>query len=448
MKIKVRDYILLIAFHFLLGVAFYYVKPLSKIVGVLVLVGGIIYVIKKKNSNNEVLIVSGYIVGLEILMRITGGIILYEYGKYSVMILMLVGIYYSGFSKNALPYWIYTALLIPGILVASETLSHNSEIRKAISFNISGPVCLGISAVYCYFRRISFNQLNNILLFTALPILSTIAYLYLYTPDLREILIGTGSNFETSGGFGPNQVSTILGLGMFIFFSRMFLLSKNKILFAINLGLFFTLFYRALLTFSRGGFITGILMIIILVIYVLMYVKKSGKLRLFSYILFSVFISFLIWGYTSTKTNGLIDKRYANQDAAGRTKEDNFSGRGEIFNMEVEAFLDNPVFGIGVAKSTELREEKLGQVIVSHNEISRTLSEHGACGIMALLIVLFTPLILYLGNKENIYVFCFVLFWLLTINHAAMRLAAPAFVYSLSLLKVYISDEETVIHRK
>ena len=65
-----------------------------------------------------------------------------------------------------------------------------------------------------------------------------------------------------------------------------------------------------------------------------------------------------------------------------------------------------------------------------------------------LLIVLFTPLILYLGNKENIYVFCFVLFWLLTINHAAMRLAAPAFVYSLSLLKVYISDEETVIYRK
>ena len=53
-----------------------------------------------------------------------------------------------------------------------------------------------------------------------------------------------------------------------------------------------------------------------------------------------------------------------------------------------------------------------------------------------------------LGNKENIYVFCFVLFWLLTINHAAMRLAAPAFVYSLSLLKVYISDEETVIHRE
>jgi hypothetical protein len=27
---------------------------------------------------------------------------------------------------------------------------------------------------------------------------------------------------------------------------------------------------------------------------------------------------------------------------------------------------------------------------------------------------------------------------LLTINHAAMRIAAPAFIYSLALLKVYI----------
>jgi hypothetical protein len=35
----------------------------------------------------------------------------------------------------------------------------------------------------------------------------------------------------------------------------------------------------------------------------------------------------------------------------------------------------------------------------------------------------------------------FLIFWLLTINHAAMRIAAPAFVYALSLLKVYYQKE-------
>ena len=55
-----------------------------------------------------------------------------------------------------------------------------------------------------------------------------------------------------------------------------------------------------------------------------------------------------------------------------------------------------------------------------------------------------TPLLLYLNNRQNIFVFAFVVFWLLTINHAAMRLAAPAFVYALSLLKIQFIDETTV----
>ena len=60
--------------------------------------------------------------------------------------------------------------------------------------------------------------------------------------------------------------------------------------------------------------------------------------------------------------------------------------------------------------------------------------------IFGLFILFFTPVILYLDNKQNVYLFCFLAFWLLTINHAAMRLAAPAFIYALSLLKVKISE--------
>ena len=64
------------------------------------------------------------------------------------------------------------------------------------------------------------------------------------------------------------------------------------------------------------------------------------------------------------------------------------------------------------------------------------IAEHGSLGIVGLLILFLTPLVLYIDNKYNIYLLCFLTFWLLTINHAAMRLAAPAFIYSLSLLKV------------
>ena len=154
------------------------------------------------------------------------------------------------------------------------------------------------------------------------------------------------------------------------------------------------------------------------------------------------------WLYTSNQTDGLIEKRYANQDANGREKKDQFTGRGELAAEEIDAFLKNPFMGVGVGKTAEIREERTGLVIVSHNEITRMLAEHGIFGILGLLILFLTPLVLYVDNNHNIYIFCFVAFWLLTINHAAMRIAAPAFVYSLSLLKVVINEKKPVIHRE
>jgi hypothetical protein len=308
-------------------------------------------------------------------------------------------------------------------------------------FNISGPVCLGVSSIYCYNRKIGFSQVNNILLALGLPIISTVSYLILYTPDLKEILTGTGSNGETSGGFGPNQVATILGIGMFIFFTRLIFNSKNKIIFIVNLIIACNITYRGLVTFSRGGMITGFVMIIILLFFLYKNSNSSGRFKLNLLFVFMVLVFSVIWLYTSLQTSGLIDKRYANQDAMGRVKESKLTGREEIMESEIDAFLDSPLFGIGVAKGLELRYEQTGQIITSHNEITRTIAEHGALGIMALLIVFFTPIFLFLDNKEHIYMFCFLIFWLLTINHAAMRIAAPAFVYSLSLLKVTFDEE-------
>jgi O-antigen ligase len=354
--------------------------------------------------------------------------------------------YYSGFSKNAIPFWVYLLLLLPGVVVATETLNLQSDLRTSIAFNISGPACLGIASIYTFNRKILYSQLNSVLLTLGLPIISTTVYLILYTPELKTILTNTGSNPETSGGFGPNQVATILGIGMFIFFSRLILASKTKILFIINLIILFNIAYRGLVTFSRGGMITGFVMILILLVMIFKNINSYARARLYVLFIFMSFVFALTWLYTSSQTQGLIDKRYANQDGLGRKKESRFTGREDIWNSEIDAFEDHPIFGIGVAKGLEIRQDKTGEIITSHNEITRTLAEHGTMGIIALLIVFFTPFFLYLENKQNIFIFCFLFFWLLTINHAAMRIAAPAFVYSLSLLKVYM-DEEPLVHR-
>ena len=67
---------------------------------------------------------------------------------------------------------------------------------------------------------------------------------------------------KASGGFGSNQVATILGLGMFFSFYAW----MNKLLFSglhVLDGFFIGLFaYQGFLTFSRGGMIIGLVAIL------------------------------------------------------------------------------------------------------------------------------------------------------------------------------------------
>ena len=441
MQNRDKNYLFLIAAHLLIGVLIYLVPVFAKVYGYSIILIGILFVIKKRNKNNEVLYASAYIIGSEVLLRMTDGNPVYEFSKYGVMIFIIMGIFYSGFSKYSVPYWIYILLLVPGILMATHELNLQTEIRKTIAFNIAGPICLGLASMYTYNRKISYDELNNILLMIGLPVVSCAMYLMMYTPNIKEVLTGTGSNTELSGGFGPNQVSTVLGLGMFVFFSRILLVSKSKLIFIANLGVALLISYRGLVTFSRGGMLTGLIMIFFLLYFIYINSKSQGKLKLFYFFGFLFVVFLLVWSYTSFQTGGLIEKRYANKDAQGRVKESQLTGREDIAAQEFDIFLNHPFFGAGVARATEIRTGINGFRSLSHNEISRLMSEHGALGILALLVLFITPMILYLDNKQNIYIFCFLFFLLLTINHAAMRIAAPAFVYSLALLKVQFNED-------
>ncbi len=441
------SYLFLALLHILLGVVIYLFPALSKLYTAVILAGGLLFVVIRQNRNHEVLLVCAYIVGSEAFLRMTGGNPIYEFSKYAIIIFMLVGMYYQGFSSRAVPYWIFLLLLVPGLVLATQTFHLERSMRKIISFNISGELALGIAALYCYSRQISFKRLNTLLLWMVLPIVSMVIYLILYTPNVREVITSTNSNFETSAGYGPNQVATILGLGMFIMFSRILFTTKANIVLLVNLALGLIITYRGLVTFSRGGMITGFAMLVVLFVFTYIRASGTGKTKL-NYIFIPLVVALIgIWSYSSLQTGGLIEKRYSNEDALGREKKDQFTGREFIATTEIEYFLQNPIFGVGVAQGAEIRKEQTGELIVSHNEITRMMAEHGMLGIIALLILLITPLALYLENKGHLYLVAFIVFWLLTINHTAIRMAAPAFVYALSLLKV-VPNEENIVHRK
>ncbi|WP_409415560.1 O-antigen ligase family protein [Flavobacterium sp. PS2] len=436
MKTKYLSYTYLILMHLVIALVVFLMPFLSKIYALIIPIVGLLFVLKTKNRNNEVLLVAAYMVGVEVFLRMTGGNLNNEYIKLSVIFFIFIGMLYSSFSTNALVYGLFILLLVPGVLVTSISDDFSTDIKKVLVFNLSGALCLGICAIYTFNRKISFPELQNIVLAMGLPILTTTAYLFLYNPSVQSVVTGTQSNFETSGGFGPNQVSTVLGLGMFVFFTQLILFSKSKKLLILNGILLLVISYRAIVTFSRGGVITGVVMIalLLLVLYCYSSAKVKGKLALVFII--TIVMGLGIWTYSSVQTSGLIGKRYANQDAAGRIKKDKLGGREVIIDIELKVFFDNPILGIGAGAGKEYRKKVFGVEVASHNEITRMLSEHGLFGISGLLILFIMPFVVYYTNKGNLYFLSFYVFWFLTINHAAMRTAAPAFVYALTLINV------------
>lgn len=444
MKNKTFSYSLLIFIHVIIAVVIFVIPFLSKLYALLIALAGTIIIVKSKNKNNEVLFVSAYLVGAEVFLRMTGGNFNNEYAKFCVIVFMFLGMVYSNFSKSALIYLFFLILLIPSILITTSYGNIGTDIKKVLFFNLSGPVCLAICALYAFGRKINYNDLQKILVVMGFPIITTTAYLFLYTPNIQDVVTGTQSNFETSGGFGPNQVSTILGLGMFIFFTQIILFSKSKLELLINGGLLIFISYRGVVTFSRGGIITGVVMIICLLFLLYYFSNAKGRSKFTLVFVLTIALGIGVWIYSSFQTRGLIEKRYANKDALGREKKDRLGGREQIMDADIALFLDNPIFGVGAGLSKEKRADQLGVAIASHNEVTRLFSEHGLMGIFALLIIGVTPFIFYIENRQHLYFLSFYFFWLLTINHAAMRTAAPAFVYALSLLFVQVKiPEET-----
>ena len=442
------NYLFKIISHITLGILLYFIDVFPRVFffAVIFYFAFQIIVASKNKKSVNVLKACAYLVGAEVIFRMTGAGIFYESSKYFIILFILMGMFYDGISNKSYPYFMFLVFMVPSIIVAGMSIGIDSNLRTNVAFVLSGPVCLGISAIYCYQKRISKKQMLEILLFLALPVISLTTYLFLYSPSIKDVLSGTQSNFATSGGFGPNQVSTTLGLGMFVFCVNYFLNSKSLSLKIINITLFSLISFRGIVTFSRGGVLTAILMIFSFLIFV--YFRSSQRQK--NLIVGSFFLllcaSSLIWVVSSNQTSGLIDKRYSNQDKTGREKQDVSAGRLDLFIGELEGFISNPFLGVGASGMKEQRIETKGEVIATHNELSRLLSEHGILGIVMLLILIFKPLDIRSQNRNNYFFYAFLVFWFATINHSAMRIAAPGFIYALALIT--LRNEKRPIHRK
>ena len=402
---------------------------------------------RPNNRVKEVLIATAYVVGAEVFFRMTKAYFLYETGKYLVMLFILVGLYYDGFKRKAHPYALFLLLLIPAVLVSFESISYDINFRKAVLFNLSGPFCLSVVAIYTYGKTLTYKDFLTVLNFIVYPLIAMTVYIFLYNPDLRAIITNTAASSATSGGYGPNQVATALGLGIFVLFSRLLIPYKNKLVHFIMMFFLAAMIYRGILTFSRGGILAAAIMSVAFLVTFYYITNLKTKAKTIFKILGVLGVLVFIWTLTLLQSGGLIENRYTNKDALGREKEDITTGRVEIINTELDAFFEHPFLGVGVGNMKFIRLEETGIKAATHNEVSRMLSEHGIFGIFALLILIIVPIFNNPLGIKNIYFYPLLLFWFLTINHSSMRIAAPAFIYGLSLITI-TREKKTSVHRK
>ncbi len=438
-----------IGLHAALGIAAAYVPVLAKIYAWSLILGVVVLVILARDWKTLVFS-AAYVTGAEVFTRMSRGLFFYESHKYLAMLLFAGIIVRTGLRWRSVPYLIYILLIIPGVLYtwwneAQDPSYVHIDLRKDILFNIAGPLALGLGALALAGLRMHLRDFRRLLWIMLLPIVTTTFYIIVKTPDLRDIVFRTTANFATSGGFGPNQVATILGLGIFASFV-LFLLSENFLDKSVYLFLLILITYRAFLTFSRGGTITGIAMVVIFLM-----VGWWSDYRFFrSKNIRGLFVSAVVLGlayYLALEiTGGMLYNRFAGLNTAGEKKTDITSGRLELFLIEIKDFIEHPLFGAGVGRAKVQRTMEFGVKMASHNEVSRLLAEHGMFGLLALFLLFFVPLMQGAVRKNNLFFYPFFAFWLLTIFHSAMRLVAPAVLYAFSLL--IMQYDENRLHRE
>lgn len=443
-KLNKSSYLLVLLFHLAVGLAVYFVRPLGFVYFGVALIYFLWNYVTRKDKTYVILQATLYFTLLEIFLRMTKSFVFYETGKYIVIAFMTLGIVTSSFKVKASWFLLIFLLFCPAILITSAELGLEESFRKNILFNFSGPLSLIVAGIYCYDRKVLLKDLLAIIDVAVLPVIPILVYIILYTPSGPELVYTTESNSSLAGGFGPNQVSTVLGLAAFLLYVRFLLPPRSRLIHLIQIAILALCVYRGILTFSRGGMITfAVLALAFTVLYFFKYPYR-GKQRAFYKLVPFLTGGFIIWVALVVQTGGMIQNRYEGRNVLGE-QEDITTGRGEIVSTDLLAFYNNPIFGIGVGMGKYLRGDIMDVEAAAHNEVSRVLGEHGLLGIIALLLIMLMPFFHFLKNPGNLFVIPFALFWFLTINHSAMRLAAPGMIYGLSLLNVVYREDEDVI---
>lgn len=418
--------VLLVFLHAPLGVLLMPNPGLAVVHAYAVLVLGFFWAIKKQIPLGKVAVVVAYLVGSEVLWRMTHADIYWEFGKYAAGFIMLTALVFRDKWKIPTLPIIYFVLLLPACFL---TVMNNNfaEAKDKLSFNMSGPFLLFIACWFFSHIKINWFQLRKILFWLIVPLVSVAFTTLIYTVSVEDITFNAESNYQTSGGFGPNQVSAMLGLGTFIC-TACYLLFKNNLKEKLTFGLLVLfLAMQSIMTFSRGGIYNAGGAILAILVFQMRDAKKGIKHILSVAIIVAIFM-IAIFPQLNDFTDGALRNRFESTETTGRT---------EIVEADIQIFLDNPVWGVGVGESFDYHERYFKKKVAAHTEFSRLISEHGIFGVFSLLVLMLMGFFVIKRQKTTLGKAAaagFVAWSGFFMINTGMRLVAPSFVWGLSFI--------------
>ena len=386
-----------------------------------------------------------YVCSFEVLGRILKSYpyIPWEISKYLITIRSIVLILIGGIKKPHFLGFVILMLIIPGILIDKS----NMVVTEDVIFSTFGIICLAFLVIIIGGLKVNFLYLNSIVKLIWLSSVSLLINVMVKTPDLDSLTFSLNVDFSATGGFGSNQVTTVIGIGMFLSFYAW----MNKLCFSGNHtvdGLFIGLFaYQGFLSFSRGGMIIGILAILV---YYLMFrrsksfqvIIKLRGLRPLFFFSFAVAILLLTYGLIENLSDGNLSLRYLGETEStinqAREKTINIvtTGRYDLLISDLKLWIDNFVFGVGSGASGYLKVDNF-RGSATHTEFSRLLCEHGLFGLVIIILLLWQLVKTYQISRHNIngallFVLCFIAIG--TSMHSAMRTFVTPLFFALSSL--------------
>jgi O-antigen ligase len=430
-KLKSGAVVLFLTAHAILGP----LMKLSSMVGTVhALATGFvgIYLVLTTRQIATVACVAAYIASAEVLWRMTKAQVFWEFGKYSICVILLLAIVRFAKTKHMGIPIAYFLLLIPSAVLTCIVLDP-SEAKERISFNLSGPCSLAVCA--CFFMGLRLTQEQYLRLLTLMigPLVglsSLVLYGTVTATTLEFAHNDRGVNIITSGGFGPNQVSAMLGLGTVLAF---LIVMNQRTTLKLKCLMFCTMLLfaaQSALTFSRTGIYLAGGAIVVAAFY--LWRDRQMRFKLVMVFAFSILVATVfVIPFLRDLTGGVLSERFKDTDPTGRDL---------ILKADLYTFLHHPVFGVGIGMAATYRQIFFSRAIEAHTEFSRLLAEHGVFGLFALVLLFWmawtalrqaqTPGAKAIAATAIGWSFLFML-------SSGMRLVAPSFLFGLAFARIY-----------